>query len=171
MHSEGRIHGKTNQQTTIVTDYSISSCTRKTFDSGHTLIKNNILKWFLIARGVHRTFATGAACQQRTLTRPDTWSCPTLGLASVLMLRLISPELVLFPDFWVSNIPWYFCFAPRSYHTLITLYTRIAFAIQKEFSGPYETTQERWKWLSYEESNWLRYTLWLFSLFMDESCL
>ena len=34
----------------------------------------------------------------------------TLGLASVLMLRPISPELVLFPDFWVSNIPGYFCF-------------------------------------------------------------
>ena len=31
---------------------------------------------------------------------PDTWSCPTLGLASVLMLRPISPELVLFLDFW-----------------------------------------------------------------------
>ena len=40
---------------------------------------------------------------------PDSWSCPTLGLASVLMLRPISPELVMFPDFWVSNIPRYFC--------------------------------------------------------------
>ena len=45
-----------------------------------------------------------------TLTPPDTWPCPTLGLASVLMLRPISPELVLFPDFWISNIPRYFCF-------------------------------------------------------------
>ena len=44
------------------------------------------------------------------LTPPDTWSCPTLGLASVLMLRPISPELVLFLDFRVSNIPRYFCF-------------------------------------------------------------
>ena len=59
----------------------------------------------LIARGFHRTFATGAACQQRTLTPPTTLSCPTLGLASVLMLRPISLELVLFPDFWVLNIP------------------------------------------------------------------
>ena len=50
-----------------------------------------------------------AACQQRTLTPPDTWSCPTLWIASFLMLRPISPELVLFPDFWVSNIPLYFC--------------------------------------------------------------
>ena len=73
-----------------------------------TLLPN--LTLYLIARGFHRTFATGAACQQRTLTPPDTWSCPTLGLASVLMLRPISPELVLFLDFWVSNIPRYFCF-------------------------------------------------------------
>ena len=36
---------------------------------------------------------------QRTLTPPDTWSCPTLGLACVIMSRPISPELVLFPDF------------------------------------------------------------------------
>ena len=66
--------------------------------------------FYLIARGFHGTFATGAACEQRTLTLPHTWSCPTLGLAGVLMLRPISPELVLFPDFWVWNIPRYFCF-------------------------------------------------------------
>ena len=33
----------------------------------------------LIASGFHRTFATVAECQQRTLTPPDTWSCPTFG--------------------------------------------------------------------------------------------
>ena len=60
--------------------------------------------------GFHRASATGVACRQGTLTPPDTWSCPPLGLASVLMLRPISPELVLFLDFWVSNIPRYFCF-------------------------------------------------------------
>ena len=49
--------------------------------------------------------------QQRTLTPSDAWSCPTLGLASALILRPISPELVLFPNFFVSSIPWYFCFA------------------------------------------------------------
>ena len=57
------------------------------------------------------TYATGAACQQRTLTPPDTWSCPNLGLACVLMSRPISPELVLSPDFWISNTPRYFSFA------------------------------------------------------------
>ena len=42
------------------------------------------LTFYLIARSFHRTFATGAVCQQRTLTSPDTWFCPILGLASVL---------------------------------------------------------------------------------------
>ena len=74
-----------------------------------TLLPN--LTFYLIMRSYHRTFATGAACQQRTLTPLDTWSCLTFGLACVLMLIQISPELVLFPDFWVSNIPRYFSFA------------------------------------------------------------
>ena len=74
-----------------------------------TLLPN--LTFYLIVQGFHTTYATGAACQQRTLTPPDTWSCPTLGLACVLMSRPISPELVLSPDFWISNIPRYFCFA------------------------------------------------------------
>ena len=74
-----------------------------------TLLPN--LTFYLIVQGFHRTYATGAACQQGTLTPPDTWSCPTLGLACVLMSRPISPELVLSPDFWISNIPRYFSFA------------------------------------------------------------
>ena len=48
-------------------------------------------------------------------TQGYTWSCPTLGLACVLMSRPISPELVLSPDFWISNTPRYFSFA---YHKL-----------------------------------------------------
>ena len=55
--------------------------------------------FYLMVQGFHRTYATGAACQHRTLTPPDPWSCPTLGLACVLMLRPISPGLVLSPDF------------------------------------------------------------------------
>ena len=74
-----------------------------------TLLPN--LTFYLIVQGFHRTCATGAACQQRMLTPPDTWSCPTLGLACVLMSRPIIPELVLSPDFWISNIPRYFSFA------------------------------------------------------------
>ena len=73
-----------------------------------TLLPN--LTFYRIVQGFHRTYATGAACQQRMLTPPDTWSCPTLGLACVLMSRPLSPEHVLCPDFWISNIPRYFSF-------------------------------------------------------------
>ena len=66
--------------------------------------------FYLIARGFHRPFAMGVACQLKTSTPPDTWSCPTLGLACALVLTVISPELVLFSDLLVSNIPRYFCF-------------------------------------------------------------
>ena len=65
----------------------------------------------LLNIGFHRASATSVACRQGTLTPPDTWSCSTLGLACVLMSRPISPELVLSPDFWISNIPRYFSFA------------------------------------------------------------
>ena len=74
-----------------------------------TLLRNST--FYLIVQGFHSTYATGAAYQQKTLTPPDTWSCPTLGLACVLMSRPISPELVLSPDFWISNTPQYFSFA------------------------------------------------------------
>ena len=74
-----------------------------------TLLPN--LTFYLIVQGFHRIYVTGAACQQRTLTPPDTWSCPTLGLSCVLISRPISLELVLSPDFWNSNIPRYFSFA------------------------------------------------------------
>ena len=58
-----------------------------------------------------RAFATGVACQEKTLTPPpDSWSCPNLGLAWVLILRQNSPEFVLFPNVWVSNISRYFYF-------------------------------------------------------------
>ena len=74
-----------------------------------TLLPN--LTFYLIVQGFHITYATGAAYQLRALTPPDTWSCPPLGLACVLISRQISPELVLSPDYWISNIPRYFSFA------------------------------------------------------------
>ena len=85
-----------------------------------------------IVQGFHGTYATGAACQQRTLTPPDTWSCPTLGLACVLMSRPISPELVLSPDFWISNTPRYFSFAwlifakHRLFEIQLTVYSALS---------------------------------------------
>ena len=52
-----------------------------------------------------KTIATGIACQHRTLTPPEISSCPAFGLACVLMLRPISPKIVIFLDFWGWNIP------------------------------------------------------------------
>ena len=36
--------------------------------------------FYRILSGFHRTFATGVACRQGTLTPPDTWSCPRWDL-------------------------------------------------------------------------------------------
>ena len=84
--------------------------------------------------GFHRASATGVACQQGTLTPPDTWSCPTLGLACVLMLRPIFSELVLSPDLWISNTPRYFSFAHNGtlwtllfWHDILSSFQRTAF--------------------------------------------
>ena len=54
-------------------------------------------------------------CNRCGMPTEDTYSFRHLvlshfGLACVLMLRQMSPELVLFPDIWVSNIPRYFYF-------------------------------------------------------------
>ena len=64
-----------------------------------------------IVQGFHGACAAGAACQQGTLAPPDTWSCPTLGLACVLVSGPVSPGLVLSPGFWVSGAPRCFSFA------------------------------------------------------------
>ena len=40
----------------------------------------SLWRHYLIPGGFHRTFATGAASQQRTLIPSDTWSCPILDL-------------------------------------------------------------------------------------------
>ena len=65
-----------------------------------TLLPNS--NFYLSERGFYRT--QGAIYQQRTPTSPYIWSCPTWGLACVIILRPIFPKVVLFPDFWVSNI-------------------------------------------------------------------
>ena len=41
------------------------------------------LTFYQIARGFHRIFATGVACQQRMLTTLDTWSCLTCMCSNV----------------------------------------------------------------------------------------
>ena len=54
------------------------------------------LTFYHIVQGFHRTYATDAACQQRTLTPPDTWSCPTLGLLVSGLLNFEHPSVLLF---------------------------------------------------------------------------
>ena len=63
-------------------------------------------------------------------------SCPTLGLACVLMSRPISPELVLSPDFWISNIPRYLSFA--SYNYIIFYVFRLCFINRNIWNGTRE---------------------------------
>ena len=67
------------------------------------------LTFYLITRSFQRTFAMGAAYQQRTLT-PRQLVLSNFGTWFGLMLWPISPEFVMSPDFWVSNISRYFCF-------------------------------------------------------------
>ena len=43
-----------------------------------------------LMRGFHRTFATGVACWQGTLTQPDTWSRPIWDLYMLYLLRSFS---------------------------------------------------------------------------------
>ena len=101
-----------------------------------TLFPN--LTFYLSVQGFHRTYATDVASQQRTLTPLDTWSCPTLGLAYVLVSRPISPELVLSPDFGISNIPRYFSFAYLWMSTVRTFrwYSRLERQSSKRGSSP-----------------------------------
>ena len=61
-----------------------------------TLLPN--FTFYLIVYGFDRTFAPGAACQQRTLSFRQLVPS-TFGLKSVLIVRQITSKLVLFPDF------------------------------------------------------------------------
>ena len=92
-----------------------------------------------IAIGFHRTFATDGMPTEK-LTPPDTWSCPTLGLANVLMLRPISPELVFVLGLLSFDHPsvllfcfihctrnWLFCEVGSRY------FSEIKFKIRHEF--------------------------------------
>ena len=48
---------------------------------------------YLIVQGFHRTYATGATFQQRTLTPPDTWSCLFRDLHLFYFLRPATPYI------------------------------------------------------------------------------
>ena len=73
--------------------------------------------------------------QQRTLTPPDPWFCPILGLLCGLMLRSISPKLVLFPDFRVSNTPRYFYFTFYKKWVLLLCNLRNNYALELVYTN------------------------------------
>ena len=76
--------------------------------------------YYQILGGFHRTIATGAASQQRTLTPPGTWSCPNLAVCSnvetILFWTCATVTVHQFfcilhchsSGLWISNIPLYF---------------------------------------------------------------
>ena len=56
--------------------------------------------YYRILSGFHRTFATGVACRQGTLTPPDTWSRPFgTCICSICWDQSFSELVVLFPDY------------------------------------------------------------------------
>ena len=60
------------------------------------------------SRGSFNIKATGAASKQRTLTPPGIRSHLAFWTCICSMCKFFFPELVMFPDFGVSNIPTYF---------------------------------------------------------------
>ena len=67
-----------------------------------TLLPN--LTFYLIVGGFYITFATGSACQQRTLTPPDTWSCPILGFANDILLKPLTLKHTLHHQFTTVSL-------------------------------------------------------------------
>ena len=65
--------------------------------------------FYRILRGFHRTFATGVACRQETLTPPDTWS-RIIGtcICSTFWDQSFSRTCRYFSGQCSSNIPRYF---------------------------------------------------------------
>ena len=57
------------------------------------------LTFYRILSGFHRTFATGVACRQGTLTPPDTWSRPFGTCICSTCWDQSFSELVILPDY------------------------------------------------------------------------
>ena len=68
-----------------------------------------------------KNIATGAASQRRTLTPPDTWSCPIWDLHLFSCWDHSFLNLSYLRTFWVSNIPLYFYFTWSTLGTSILL--------------------------------------------------
>ena len=61
--------------------------------------------FYRILSGFHRTFATGVACRQGTLTPPDTWSCPILDL-QMFFCWDHRHSIIYFTNLWHFSLTW-----------------------------------------------------------------
>ena len=88
---------------------------------------NRLWRYYLILGGFYRTFVTGAASKQRTLTPPDAWSCHIWDLHLFLCWDHSLQSLSYFQTFGVSNISWFFFFdilkypSPKCYITFLNM--------------------------------------------------
>ena len=55
--------------------------------------------------GFHRTFATGVACRQGTLTPPDTWFCPIWDLQKCSLVETTDTQSYITPVY--DTFPWF----------------------------------------------------------------
>ena len=75
------------------------------------------------------------------------FACPTLGIACVLMLRPISPELDLFRDFKVSNFAGFFLFYAE--HTNASAqheYINLNYLIWCQLNDKWQTNTKTYIW-------------------------
>ena len=79
----------------VIWPHIMTALQRSDFIAISDLLPNSI--FYRIMRGFHRTFATGVACRQETLTPPETWSRQIWDLHIFFLLRPI-----LFPNVSLS---------------------------------------------------------------------
>ena len=73
--------------------------TNQTSHQFHDQDTNTKLEFYRITRGFHRAIAMDVACLLATLTLPDSWFRPMLGLACSLIFETIFPTCHDFLDF------------------------------------------------------------------------
>ena len=84
-----------------------------TFKTNWTLLP--FWRFYRIFRGFHRIFTMGAARQQRTVTPPDTWSCPIWNLHFFWCWSHSFVKLQCLRTMWVSKVPRFFYFTMYSF--------------------------------------------------------
>ena len=91
-----------------LTKYNDNPPTIRLYTKSVTFLPHSTLYW--LTSCFNRTFATGVACWQWTLTPPDTWSRPIwdLHICSTCWDQSFSRTCRYFSGLCTSNIPWHF---------------------------------------------------------------